>query len=231
MKKSIKNLFIANAVISFIITVVFFLAGIMLMFNIAGTKDIYLDLLMKVGIVSTVAEAGMEVNMAIFDCIIAVLLNSYAAGIYLKISKAKTILIGASKVVIYVAILQCFFIASLLPGIIAIVGGNMLKKEEFGIANRVRTPQSSMDDLAEKIQMIKDKKEKGIITEEEYNQKLNTLLDSVAKQNIHFEPSKEESLQDKIANIRQEETKEKPEATNKENAEDKSESTDDKDKK
>ena len=211
MKKSTKNLFIVNTVLSFLICVVFFMAGAMLVFNIAGIRQIYIDVLTQIGVVESIAEANTEINFAIFDCLIGVFLNSYAAGVYLKLVKSKAVLIGAGRTIIYVGIMQCLFAVSLLPGVLAIIGGCLLKKEETAVVTRVRTTPSPMEDLTEKIAMLKDKKTKNLITEEEYNTRLSQLLENNAKQisgKVEL-VKKEETLQEKIAQIKNKDKEEK----------------------
>ncbi len=208
MKKSTKNLFKIASIISFVICGIYAFATIFLLFNIGGTKDIYIDLMLKMGMIDNLSEASFEVSMAIFDCLVAVLLNSYCAGVYLKIYKSKTILLGGSRVALYQGILQCFFFISIVPGIMAIVGSRKLKNEENAIETRPREESSvNMDEMSYKIEQLKLAKEKGEITEDQYTRSLNEIVEKIATsnaQNMAVNTEKPESLQDKIKDVKKE---------------------------
>lgn len=206
MKKSTKNLFKIASIISFAICGIYAFATIFLLFNIGGTKDMYIDLMLKMGMIESLSEASFEVSIAIFDCLVAVLLNSYCAGVYLKIYKSKTIILGGSRVALYQGILQCFFFISIIPGVMAIVGSRKLKNEESEIANRPRDDaQANMDEMSNRIEQLKLAKEKGEISEEQYTRSLNDIVEKIAKsnaQNTVVDTEKTESLQDKIKNVK-----------------------------
>lgn len=175
------------------------------MFNIAGFKDFYIEVIQKVGIVTEPSEVNFEIYMAIFDGLVGILLNSYAAGVYLKLSRSRNIMLGTSRVVLYVGVLQCFFLISIIPGILAIVGSFMIKKTETEIVDRPRNVEHhSGNDLADRIANLKARKDAGQISQEEYDKKLNDLIEQVAKQNVMngVEPAKTETLQSKISALK-----------------------------
>ena len=192
MKKSNIIILKTISIISFIISIFFLLYGTCMMFDLFGIKDLYLEVMKAMGVVEKAGDAQFQVYMAIFDSIVGVFLNSYCAGMYLKISKSNNILIGTSKVLMYMGVLQCLFIISLLPGILAIVSSVMLSKSEKEIVNRPREDQSSLqfDIIKERIASLKLQKEKGEITEDQYNLALNEVLENSAKSKLYNEEKK-----------------------------------------
>lgn len=155
------------------------------MFNIGGFKDIYLEVIQKIGMVNDASQLSMQVYMGIFDALIGVFLNSYCAGMYYRLSKAKGLLVGGSKVLLYMGILQCLFVISFVPGVIAIVVSVRLSKEEKNIANRPREEaKSELDVMSAQIAVLKQQLEKGEITQDQYDRALNDIIENSAKTQI-----------------------------------------------
>lgn len=208
MKKWIKNLFMVTAIISALLGIVFLLQAVFLMFNIGGYKDTFIGMIQEMGLVTNPSEINFQVNMSIFDSVIGILLNVYAAGIYFKMFKINNILVGSSRILLNIGILQCFFIISIVPGMLAIIMSFVIRKEEKTIIERPRTPQSTANDLVDRISNLKARKESGNISEEEYKK----LLDAIIEQSVLDQSSagllKPESLKDKIATIKSESKKE-----------------------
>jgi len=192
MKKT--NIIILKTIslISWAISAFFLIYGACLIFNIGGIRELYIEMMTTIGVIKAGADAQFEIYMAIFDCLVGIFLNSYCAGMYFKIAKANTILIGSSKMLMYMGILQCLFGISLLPGILAIVSSIMLSKTEKTIIERPReqSEASGIDYISEKIIQLKQQKERGEITEEQYNLAVNEILESSAKSQLNNENKK-----------------------------------------
>ena len=205
MKKSTRVLFTVTSVISFVISFIFFLQAISLMFNIGGFKDFYIEMIQKIGVATEPNEISFEVYMGIFDALVGILLNSYAAGIYLKLSRAKSIMLGTNKVVLYVGILQCFFIVSIIPGLLGIIASIIVRKQETEIVNRPReVVENKTNDLVDRITNLKARKDAGQITQEEYDRRLNEIIEQSAKIDVMngVVPKTSETLQDKIHQVK-----------------------------
>jgi hypothetical protein len=144
--------------------------------------------------------------MAMFDTIISVFLNSYCAGLYFKLAKSRVILIGGSKMAMYLGILQCLFIVSLIPGIMAVIGSFILKKEEANIINRPRESMPTSQEIFEqKIKDMKEQKDKGNITQEQFDKFLNDMIEQQAVINLkQGNIEKSETLQDKLQSLKEE---------------------------
>lgn len=192
MKKSNIIILKTIAIISFIISIFFLIYGVCMMFDLFGIKEIYIETMKAMGIIEKSQDVQFQVYMAIFDSIVGIFLNSYCAGMYLKISKSNEIMLGTSKVLMYMGVLQCLFIISLLPGILAIVSSVMISKSEKEIINRPREESSSLqfDIMKERIANLKLQKERGEITEEQYNLGLNELIENSAKSKMYGEQKK-----------------------------------------
>ena len=205
MKKSTKTLFKITAGISITISILFMIWGVCLIFDIGGIKDIYANMLINGGFIEA-DEVSFEIFMAISDALIGVFLNSYCAGLYFKLAKSNSILLGGSRLSLYLGIFQCFFVISIIPGVMAIIGSRLLKKEEIEIANRPReiTP-TDQEIFEQKIKDMKDQKDKGNITQEQFDRFLNEVIEKQALLNIkNGVNNNTDSLQDKLRALKEE---------------------------
>ena len=203
MKKATKILCTITAIISIMLSVVFLLQAVFLMFNIAGYKAFFIKLVIEMGLVTDASEVNFQVYMSIFDALVGILLNSYASGIYFKISKSENIVLGYSRVLLNIGILQCFFVISIIPGLMGIILSAIVKKAENEIANRPRQENASEGDVADRITNLKARKEKGEITEEQYKEMLNAIIEQTAVSKVNEQWGyKRESLKDKIVEIK-----------------------------
>jgi len=186
MKKSNIILLRITAIISMLISVLFFFECVGLAFNVLGFKDLYISILQQIGVPQT--DVNAQVFMGIFDGLIGLFLNSYCAGTFYRLSRAKNYLVGSAKAVLYMGILQCLFIISIIPGILAIIVGNMLAKQEREVANRPReVEQGGLEDVAYQITELKKQRESNQITQMQYERALNNLLDRSAQAQINNE--------------------------------------------
>ena len=180
MKKSNIILLRVTAVVSMIISLVFFFECVGLMFNLFGFKDIYISILQQIGLPQS--DMNAQVYMGIFDGLIGLFLNSYCAGTFYRLSRAQNYLVGSAKAVLYMGVLQCLFIISILPGLLAIIVGNRLAKQEREVAKRPReVEQGGLEDVAYQITELKKQRENNEITQMQYDRAVNNLLERSAK--------------------------------------------------
>lgn len=180
MTKKNKTLLITTAIISFVIAGIFVLAVMLYLFDAFNLKETVRDFFMKTMELEDETDLNFQITMTLTDCLVGVFLNIYAGVTYLRYSKTQNIIIGGYRIVIYTGVLQLLFLISILPGIMAIVVGKSLKNGEGRAINTQAKPQSSMDILTEKINFIKQQKEAGTITEEQYNNMLNKYIEEEA---------------------------------------------------
>lgn len=189
MKKSNIIILKAISIISFLISTVFLIYTACMLFDLFEIKDLYIDVMRSMGVIQNDSEIQFQVYMAIFDGIVGIFLNSYCAGMYLKISKSNHVLIGSSKVLMYMGVLQCLFVISFVPGILAIIASIMMRKVEKDVVNRPRVAEETsnlqFDIMKERIAGLKAQKEKGEITQEQYELALNDILEKSAKSKLN----------------------------------------------
>ena len=180
MTKKNKTLLTITAIISFVIAGLFIIAIALYLFDAWNIKAVVRDFFMKAMELQDETDLNFQITMTITDCFVGAFLNMYAGVTYLRYSKTQNIIIGGYKIVIYTGVLQLLFVISLVPGIMAIIVGNTLKNGENRAVTTQVKPQSSMDILTEKINFIKQQKEAGTITEEQYNNMLNKYIEEEA---------------------------------------------------
>ena len=169
MKKSTSLFFKIVAGISFAACLVFLLHAIGLIFNVGGYKDLYINIMRNVAKMTNPSDIQLQVSLGIIDAIIGILLNSYSAGIYLRLSGSKALVLGTSRAVFYMGLLQCLLVVSFIPGIMAIILSIVIRKEEVDILNRPRVASENDGtvDIADRIKNLKARKDAGQITQEE----------------------------------------------------------------
>lgn len=188
MSKKNKSLLMATSILSFVFGVFFLICIVFMLFNVAGTKDFMRDFYIHYFGEISANELQFQMSMTVVDCVVGALFNIYAGLTYFKYARAKDIWISGYKVVLYVGILQLFFLVSTIPGIMAIIVSINLRKQEqsmYTSFEKSQQPKTSMDELSEKITLLKKQKEEGVITEEQYNMLLNNYIEEEAKQEIN----------------------------------------------
>lgn len=180
MKKSNVIMLKITAIVSMVISILFFFVCIGLMFNLFGFKDMYISILQEMGVPQT--DVVSQVYMGILDGLIGLFLNSYCAGTFYRLSISKNYLVGSAKAVLYMGVLQCLFIISIIPGLLALIVGNRLAKQEKEVATRPReVEQGGLDDVAYQITELKKQLENKEITQMQYDRAVNALLERSAK--------------------------------------------------
>jgi len=180
MSKREKNWLVATAVISFVLAAIMILGFIFVLSNVFGLKDFTLKYIKEYLGATTEREINFQLTVTLGDFIVGALLNIYSGCCYLKYSKKDVVLPGTFRVLLYVAIFQCLFIMSLVPGIIGVCVASSLRKKELSTPVAVMTPKDSMQVLSDRIELLKTQKESGLITEEQYNTLLNKLIEEEA---------------------------------------------------
>lgn len=188
MSKKNRNLLITTAILSFVFGAFFLLCIAFMLFNIAGTKDFVVDFYVNYfGVVSD-SDIKFQISMTVVDFTVGALFNIYAGLTFIKYAKSKAVLINGYKVILYVGVLQLFFFVSIIPGIMAIIVSFSIKNQEQSLYTNLAESQeseNSMDELSEKITLLKKQKEDGVITDEQYNTLLNKYIEEQAKQHIN----------------------------------------------
>lgn len=181
MKSKQKNnvCLVIACVLSYVTVALSILLALFVAFNLLGVGDLYRTLLVKY-LESTNVEA--DVTMYIIELGLAALMNLYFANYYLKGIKYKVNTKQYGKMLISQSIFQ-FLLGSALSAIFAMIAGNqMTRKQPAPVENiAVDNPYLSsykMEAMSEAVRRLKELKEKGAISEEEYYATLNKILES-----------------------------------------------------
>lgn len=179
MSKKSKNMLRATSIVSFMVGGVMLLVTIFLLFDVMGAKGFARDVIASTLETASQNDIDFEYTIVLTDFIVGSLYSIYAGIFYLRYAKSDAVLIGGYRTIMYVALFQMFFLLSIIPSVMGFVASSMLRSEE---ANIVQTPpKTSMDELSEKITFLKQQKQFGAISEEQYNTMLNKLIEEEAK--------------------------------------------------
>ena len=181
MKKQKGNGWVLTAgIISCVLAFFSFFAFIMLAFNVSGFADMYKELLFAY---SANIDFDEQVTMACLELVLVFLFDAYYASFYLKGYKYKINSLQYGRMLITKSIFQ-MLIASLPAGIFALLGGlSMTRKSTPVPAEIVGQKQNAISQykfeaMSEAVARLKELKEKGAISEEEYYATLNKILES-----------------------------------------------------
>ncbi len=106
------------------------------------------------------------------EMLLACFLNIYSAYIQLSLAKRNYIVVGSSRVLINVAIFQFLFTANIFSATISLVVATRLNRSVW--ANRGTAKLSVLAHEVEKLRILRDK---GVISEEKWNEEFNALLE------------------------------------------------------
>lgn len=180
MTKKNKTLLKTTAGISFVFGAFLAIAITLYFFDAWNLKAFVRDFLVDVMEIQTESELNFQITIMITDFLVGACLNIYAGVMYLIYAKAQLIYIGASRSILYIGLLQILFGVSIIPGVMAVIVGARIKNGDSQTIDQLKKTQSDMDILTEKINFIKQQKEAGVITEEQYSTMLNKYIEEEA---------------------------------------------------
>ena len=182
MKKKQKNntLLIIACVLSYLSVATSIILAIMLGCNILGSADFYKEMIVKY--ISPNVDVSSQLTMQIIDFGITALINLYFAGFYLKGLKYRVNTNQYGSLVIGQALFQILF-ASFVAGLFALIAGIVMYRRKVEVVVETGTANSYLSDykmeaMSEAVRRLKELKEKGAISEEEYYASLNKILEN-----------------------------------------------------
>ena len=159
----------------------FSFAGFMLLaFNISGFADLYKEMLFGY---SANLDLDEQVTMACLELALVFMFDVYYACFYLKGYKYKINSQQYGQALITKGVFQ-MLIASLPAGIFAIIGGVSMTRTKKTVKeatinqNQNQIPPYKFEAMSEAVARLKELKEKGAISEEEYYATLDKILES-----------------------------------------------------
>ena len=121
--------------------------------------------------------------MVLLETAFSSIINVYAGSVYLKISKQKDLVLGTNKLLTYMAFVQLVFTSNALSAIIVFAVAYKINIR-FNTKKVQITDNDQLNSVAERIQELKFMLQTGKITQQEYDEKLNKLLEDSVKSQV-----------------------------------------------
>lgn len=181
MAKKTKNnvLLLLSAIFSYIAIAISVFSIIVLSFNLFGVVDIYEQIMSEIYYQGFDVEN--QITVACIDLVFGIFMNLYFANFYLKGYKFKVYNKEYGKAVLVMGILQ-LLISSFIPAVLAIIAGGMMMSKKKKIVPEEASAKSlfseyKMEAMAEAVGRLKELRARGAISEEEYYENLNKILE------------------------------------------------------
>jgi len=177
MKTNKKNKILLTAiVITYISLFVSLFALVSLVFNIGGIAD-----LIEVYLVDYMGATDISSMMTMYyiELFVAVLINIYAIKNYTKVYKFRLNNRDAGRYLTSVALWQLLF-CSWVPAIFGFIAGFRMMRRKVEVQTAPANPYLSdykLNAMSEAVARLKELRDKGAISEEEYYASLNKVLE------------------------------------------------------
>ena len=177
-------LLIIACVLSFVLLAASAMSALTIGLNINGATDALAKVLMNSGYAAT--EVDGEITMMMFTFILEVFIELYFGLFYYKAIKFKANSVSFARRLMSKAIWH-FIVGAFLPAIFAMIAANRMSKQ--GVTARpvevkaafkedeAGVPDYKLTAMSEAIARLKELKDKGAISEEEYYINLNRILE------------------------------------------------------
>lgn len=176
MKTKKNKLLLAAIIITYISIGLSAISILGIAFNIMGIKDIVSEYLISFG-----GEQDIDATFTMFyiETTVALLVNFYAVSNYTKVYSYRLNNKDAGRFLTNVAFWQILF-CSLLPGLLAIIAGVKMSRRKVEVQTTNANPYISdykLTAMADAVNRLKELRDKGAISEEEYYASLNKVLE------------------------------------------------------
>ena len=182
MKKQRGNILLLIAcVLSYLMVAMAFVLFVFFAFNILGVSDVYIDTISNLS--GTRVDANDQITMLCIELAVMALVDLYFASFYLKGYRYRLNSKQYGRMLISQGLFQ-MLLATFLPGLFALICGiRMYRKKPKNIDVQVEEKPDFMSNykleaMSEAVSRLKELKEKGAISEEEYYATLNKILES-----------------------------------------------------
>jgi len=168
------------AFIATCISIVFAIfSSIVLSFNVWGIADALGKMISSYGYSYDVSS---EVSSLVFSFVFQALIELYFAVFYFKALKYRANSPMFARKLLFKSIWQCF-VGSFVPAVFALIAATIMSKqkavlpmESLSCANS-ELPGYKLEAMSEAVARLKELKDKGAISEEEYYANLNRILE------------------------------------------------------
>ena len=173
-------LLLIACILSYIMVVGSAILFILFAFNIAGISDAYARLV--VDYVGGNVNADEQVTMMCVEFVLVALVDLYFANVYLKGYKFRMNSKQYGKMLISKGVFQ-MLLSSFIPGLFALIAGaRMYRRKNAPETFAEKTPEYvnnyKLEAMSEAVTRLKELRDKGAISEEEYYATLNKILES-----------------------------------------------------
>ena len=176
-QKCSKVFLLLASILSFVMVIGAIALCVMLGFNLLGFADVYKDVLTSIGYVGDISS---EITLVIFQMVITALMNLYFAIYYLKGFRLRLYTMNFARSLITQGTFQ-ILLGSFLPALFAIIAGGIMQSTKPAVPARI-TPENlnayKFEAMGQAVSRLKELKEKGAISDEEYYNTLNKILES-----------------------------------------------------
>lgn len=178
-----RTMLIVACVLSFVLLAISGIAALMIIFNIGGITDALAEMLMELGYAAT--EIDGEISVMLFTFVLEVFVELYFALFYLKAIKFKANSVSFARRLMSKSIWH-FLLGAFLPALFAMIAASMMGRQEIKVEptevkeaakEEGAVPDYKLTAMSEAIARLKELKDKGAISEEEYYANLNRILE------------------------------------------------------
>jgi hypothetical protein len=176
-------------IIACVLTLITFVSSailaVMMILNIGGINDYLIELMVRSGSMTAV-EADSEVSMLLFTFLLQTVVELSFGLFYVKAIRYRANSISFARRLMSKAIWQCI-LGSLLPAVFAMIAAGVMSKQretikhipvnEANVVDDNKLPEYKLTAMSEAIARLKELKDKGAISEEEYYANLNRILE------------------------------------------------------
>lgn len=177
-------LLIIACVLSFATLVASAVGALLIGFNVGGVSDALNALLVNNGY--SVTEADSEITMMMFSFILEVFIELSFALFYLKAIKFRANSLSFARRLMSKSIWH-LILGSFLPALFAMISATVMGRQQpakvvnveeaFKENKEDKVPDYKLNAMSEAIARLKELKDKGAISEEEYYANLNRILE------------------------------------------------------
>ena len=178
MSQSNKTWLKIASVISWIFACSIIFVGLAVVFDYFNMREILEEYIaIQVNDHSNPHQYSFVRFMVFAETLLACVINIYSGIVYWSISNKNYIIAGGSRVLSTTGIFQILFTANAFSAIIAFCVASSFKNTVWQ-----KSKDNDLEYISYEIEKIRVLKDKGVITEEEFQTRLNGLIDQYSKE-------------------------------------------------
>ena len=183
-KKKSRIMLIIACVLSFVLLAGSGIVAIIIGFNIGGITDALNEMMVQAGYAAT--EVDSEITVMLFTFILEFFVELYFALFYLKAIKFKANSVSFARRLMSKSIWH-FILGAFVPALFAMISASIMGRQNMTVntaevkeafkEDENKVPDYKLTAMSEAIARLKELKDKGAISEEEYYANLNRILE------------------------------------------------------